>query len=805
MKTRTLQIVMMAGLVCFCHHSFGQVSINGDGSAPAASAMLDVKSTSKGLLVPRMTAAQRDAISSPVTGLLVFVTDDNTFYLYANSSWTPIVTGIHADGDWTVSGNNMWTAVSGNVGFGTTNPTAQVELTQSMKFPATTSSLTGIIFKGDYPFLHDYKGSIALGYNTFLGVDAGNFTSGGGTDYQGCNNTGIGFYTLHGVTSGYANTAIGSFSLPSNTTGVENTAVGVLAMNYNTSGSKNTAVGYLANHYNQTGSYNTMIGFEAGTGTAGQSKSGNVFIGYRAGKNEAGSNKLYIENSDATTPLIGGDFSLNEVYINGKLRIADGTQAAGRILQAASDGTGSWVTPTSISTGDWTVSGNNMYAAVSGNVGIGTPTPGQQLEITASMKMPVTTSSTTGVIYKGDVAFIHDFKISTALGYNTYLGLDAGNFNSGSGPNYNGSNNTGLGFNALHSISTGYANTAVGSLALSGNTTGIENTAMGLQAMLVNTTGGKNTAIGYMALYQNTTGAQNTAVGFNSNYNNQTGSYNTIIGYEAGKGAALHSKSGNVFIGYQAGYSETGSNKLYIDNSNTASPLIGGDFSTNEVAVNGKLGVGVSSPHASSVMEISSTTKGFLPPRMTSTQIAAISSPATGLMVYNTTVNKPNYFNGTHWLNFDGTVPFPQVGTYYEGGIVIYLDGTGLHGLTAQQSDQAYTYYGCNGSLIGATRTAIYEGDYNTNLLNANCGDAQAANACYNLVLNGKSDWYLPSIDELTLIYNQQAFLGTFQNNNYWSSSEIDSGLAWKHLFPSGSPGAQIKTFMGSIRCIREF
>ncbi len=65
-----------------------QVSINNDGSAADASAMLDIKSTDKGLLIPRMTAAQRDAIATPATGLLVFVTDDNAFWYYDGTQWT---------------------------------------------------------------------------------------------------------------------------------------------------------------------------------------------------------------------------------------------------------------------------------------------------------------------------------------------------------------------------------------------------------------------------------------------------------------------------------------------------------------------------------------------------------------------------------------------------------------------------------------------------------------------------------------------------------------------------------------------
>jgi len=781
-----------------------QVAVNNDGSLPAASSMLDIKSTSKGLLAPRMTASQRDNISSPATGLLVFVNDDNTFYFYSGTVWIPVLSAMKTDGDWTIAGNNLFSAVSGNVGIGTTNPTTQLELTQSLRIPATTSNITGIIFKGSVPFLHDYKGPIALGFNTFLGQDAGNFTSGGGSDYLGCNNTGIGFNVLRSVTTGYANTGIGAFTLPANTTGYENTAVGVLTMNANTTGTKNTAIGYMANFYNQTGSYNTIVGFEAGKGSSGLSKSGNVFLGYQAGYSETGNNKLYIENSSSAIPLIGGDFSANEVYINGKLRIADGTQSAGRILAAASNGTASWVEPTTINTGDWTVSGNNIYSAVAGNVGIGITNPGQQLEITQSLKMPATTSSSTGVVYKGDVPFIHDYKGAAALGFNTFIGQGAGNFISGGSGNWEGCNNTGSGYFALHGISSGYANTATGAFALQSNTTGVENTAVGLQAMTTNTSGGKNTAIGYMAMMQNTSGHQNTAIGFNANYNNQTGSYNTIIGYEAGKGGAAHSKSGNVFIGYQAGYSETGSNKLYIDNSNTTAPLIGGDFSTNEVAVNGKLGVGVTSPNASSVVEISSTTKGFLPPRLTSAQIAAISSPAAGLMVYNTTFNKPNYFNGTNWLNFDGSVAFPQVGTYYEGGIVVYVDGTGQHGLIATQTDQLYNYWGCIGTLIGASGTALYTGDDNTALI-VTCGDSHAAHKCDTLQLNGKTDWYLPAIDELTEIYNQRAYLGTFQSYYYWSSTEIDAGTSRALIFPGGSQNTLSKNYNGYVRCMRQF
>ena len=69
-------------------HSFGQLSINTDGTAPDASAMLDVKSTTSGILTPRMTVVQRTGIATPATGLLVFQTDGTAgFYYYTGVEW----------------------------------------------------------------------------------------------------------------------------------------------------------------------------------------------------------------------------------------------------------------------------------------------------------------------------------------------------------------------------------------------------------------------------------------------------------------------------------------------------------------------------------------------------------------------------------------------------------------------------------------------------------------------------------------------------------------------------------------------
>lgn len=102
--------------------------------------------------------------------------------------------------------------------------------------------------------------------------------------------------------------------------------------------------------------------------------------------------------------------------------------------------------------------------------------------------------------------------------------------------------------------------------------TGKGNTALGFKALTANSTGEYNTAVGDITLGSLTTGVNNTALGVGAGFVNTKG-------------------SGNVFLGFNAGKNEAGSNKLYIENSNTRAPLIGGDFETDEVTINGQLEV----------------------------------------------------------------------------------------------------------------------------------------------------------------------------------------------------------------------
>jgi len=134
---------------------------------------------------------------------------------------------------------------------------------------------------------------------------------------------------------------------------------------------------------------------------------------------------------------------------------------------------------------------------------------------------------------------------------------------------------------------TGNWNTFSGFQAGASNSVGYQNAFYGYQAGFNNTQGSNNTFSGYRAGSNNTSGLGNTMVGAGSGFNNTTGHWNTLVGY--GAGYANTTGFGNVFIGYNSGKAASDTNKLYIDNSTTATPLVFGDFDANVLKVNGDL------------------------------------------------------------------------------------------------------------------------------------------------------------------------------------------------------------------------
>ncbi len=230
-----------------------------------------------------------------------------------------------------------------------------------------------------------------------------------------------------------------------------------------------------------------------------------------------------------------------------------------------------------------------------------------------------------------------------------------------------------------------------------------------------------------------------------------------------------------------------------------------------------QVGIGTATPNASAQLEVSSTTKGFLPPRMTQVQRDQIPF-VVGLMIYNTTTNKPNYYNGTEWKNLDETsaASILAIGDAYQGGKIAYILQLGdpgyiagqTHGLIAAASDQsAGAEWGCYGSLIpGADGIALGTGNQNTIDIMAGCATAGiAARLCGDLVLGAFSDWYLPSKDELNKLYINRVAVGSFSSNFYWSSSEGTNNFAWYQYFYNGNQINGTKNYALYVRAVRAF
>lgn len=223
----------------------------------------------------------------------------------------------------------------------------------------------------------------------------------------------------------------------------------------------------------------------------------------------------------------------------------------------------------------------------------------------------------------------------------------------------------------------------------------------------------------------------------------------------------------------------------------------------------GSLGLGTSSPNASAIIDLSATNKGILIPRIDYNNKPAF--PATGCMVFVTS-NGPQgnnafyFYDGANW-NIVAPSILPGLGDRIGGGIIFWLDATGQHGLIATPADQ-YTRHWYNGSFVttDATGTAIGTGESNTEtIVTVQGAGTYAAQNCDNLNLNGKSDWFLPSKDELSQMYSQRSIIGGFNNSTFWSSSEVDNGNAWVIDFGTGIVSADAKSNLYIDRCIRKF
>jgi hypothetical protein len=270
MGVSMLRNVLLVGVSLGAYHGLiaQNMGINVNGSAPHPSALLDIDAAGlaanakRGLLIPRVTTAEMNAIATPAASLLVFNTTVGRFHYWSGTAWVPIM----ADGDgWRTNGNAG--TVAGTHFLGTTdNVPFEVRVNNERSGWLTTTGNTA----WGHRALRVATGSMntAAGYQALQANTAGGYASAFGaqalfSNTTGNHNTAVGFQALYANTIGNYNSAFGLEALRNNTTGSGNTATGFLTLHSNTTGALNTAMGYEAMRSNTTGGGNTAVGNSA--------------------------------------------------------------------------------------------------------------------------------------------------------------------------------------------------------------------------------------------------------------------------------------------------------------------------------------------------------------------------------------------------------------------------------------------------------------------------------------------------------------------------------------------------------------
>ena len=162
------------------------------------------------------------------------------------------------------------------------------------------------------------------------------------------------------------------------------------------------------------------------------------------------------------------------------------------------------------------------------------------------------------------------------------------------------------------------------------------------------------------------------------------------------------------------------------------------------------------------------------------------------------------------WKEIERTYNIGDTGP--AGGIVFYVYGGGKHGLEAAPGDQSVGARWCSTSddITGATGLAVGDGQANTAAILAGCTGGTtgiAAQLASEYSLNDYTDWFLPSKDELALMYTELHLngVGGFASSYYWGSSQSDSFYAWVQYFYDGSQGINGKGVTRRVRAVRAF
>ncbi len=291
------------------------VAIGAGNPTPAASALLDLQSTTQGFLPPRMTTAQRTAIASPAAGLLVYDSDVNALFQRTNAAWSQV--GAGGGSGWGLTGNAGTTPVTNFLGTTDAQPLVMRVANQRAGYVGNADNNIALgVLALSGPTTG--TGNTALGHNSLRSC------------LTGTQNVGLGALAGFAITTGSQNIAIGTAALRTSTTqrllvaigdsalywngqgalpgtqAMENSAIGSFALLNNTTGNLNTAVGTYALANTTAYDENTAVGAYALSGAT--QGSGNVGVGVEAGNAVHGSGNTMVGNHASG---VGGTFPSN--------------------------------------------------------------------------------------------------------------------------------------------------------------------------------------------------------------------------------------------------------------------------------------------------------------------------------------------------------------------------------------------------------------------------------------------------------------------------------------------------------------
>ncbi|MES2703284.1 MAG: tail fiber domain-containing protein [Bacteroidota bacterium] len=581
------RLVIALAFILVANNALAQgISVNNDGASAHSSAMLDVRSTSKGMLVPRMTAVQKNAISSPATGLMVYQTDSTAgFYYYNGTAWQTI--SATAASQWTATGTNISNNNTGNVGIGTSTPKARLHVADSnvvftglpTPWSLTVGDLPPVSGTGSRMMWYAARSAFRAGYAQGAEWDKDSVGLVSIAMGDGAKATGFSAIALGKTTSASGGTSV-AMGNATKASGVSSTAMGA---NTIASGDRSTAMGWGTT---ASGNTATATGYKT---TASGNRSfaiGDSTLAGGTGSFAAGSQTV-ADGQYATA--MGGATNASGAYGTALGAVTSASGNYSSALGAATTASGDYST----ALGSVTTAGGNAATAM----GYLTTASGDRsiaMGDSTTASGPGSTAMGRGSVASGNYA--------TAMG----------NATSASGPNA-----TAMGAN---SSATGNNATAIGSNATASGSTsramGVATTASGNNSTAIGVSstasGEYSTAIGNFTSTNNKSGAfvagdYSTATTLNSDTANQmkmrfAGGYKLHTNSAATEGVKIEPNGVAKYMTNVASAYDDRSlvDKRYVDSLNSMGgtskwTTIGTNISNNNT---GNVGIGTTTPSA---------------------------------------------------------------------------------------------------------------------------------------------------------------------------------------------------------------